>query len=115
MALLARAALPLGLLATGAALAFDGLRRRIGAILMASTAKFAVLPGLVWAGLRLTGITGADAGALLLFAVAPASISAYVLARQSGGDHRLMTGIITFQTVAAGAVLPIWLGAVGAL
>lgn len=107
---LGRAALPLGLLVVGASLAFGGLRRGFGAILLAGLAKLALLPGLVWAGLRLAGIGGADAGALILFAAAPASISTYILARRMGGDHRLMAGIIAVQTLASAALVPLWIG-----
>ncbi|MCW5773074.1 MAG: AEC family transporter [Rhodospirillaceae bacterium] len=112
---LGRAALPMGLLAMGAGLAFAGLRRGLGATLLSSAAKFGVLPGLVWAGLGLFGIVGADAGALLLFAAAPVSISSYLIARQMGGDHRQMASIFAVENVAAIAALPAWVGVVQSL
>jgi hypothetical protein len=111
--LLGRAALPLGLIAVGAGFAFDGLFRSLKAILAASIAKFLLLPGLLLAGLWVTKLSGTEAGVLMLFAAAPTSVSSYILARQMGGDYKLMAAIITVQTLLAAAVLPLWISLTG--
>ena len=43
----------------------------------------------------------------------PCSASSYVLARQMGGDHGLVAGIITVQTLASALSLPAILAVVG--
>ncbi|WP_246149187.1 hypothetical protein [Skermanella pratensis] len=43
----------------------------------------------------------------VLFNSLPAAASAYVLARQMGGDSRLMAGTITLQTVLALPSIPL--------
>jgi hypothetical protein len=113
--ILGRAALPLGLLAVGAGLELGDLRRSFAAALLASAFKLVALPALTAGGLAAMRLTGADAGILLVFAAAPTATSSYILARQMGGDHRLMAGIITVETILAAATLPLWLLAVEAL
>jgi malonate transporter len=43
---------------------------------------------------------------LVLFHSQPTSTSSYVLARQMGGDHELMAGILTTQTLLAIVTIP---------
>ena len=50
-----------------------------------------------------------NAQVLLLFAVLPTASSAYILARQLGGDTVLMANIITVQTLAGFVLIPAWL------
>ena len=45
----------------------------------------------------------------ILFAALPGSPAAYILARQLGGDGRLMAGVITLTTVASAVTLPGWI------
>ena len=49
---------------------------------------------------------------LVLFAALPGSPAAYILARQMGGDGRLMAGIITLTTLASVVTLPAWIALV---
>ena len=46
---------------------------------------------------------------LLLLTALPAPPSAYILARQLGGNESLMANTITVQTLAAFFVIPIWI------
>ena len=107
--ILARAALPLGLLAVGAGLrlrvAFD--RRRLLAI--GSVLKLLVLPALAWALALGVGLEGLAKGILVLFAALPGAPSAYILARQLGGDGELMAALVTVQTALSLVTLPLWL------
>ncbi len=107
--ILARAALPLGLIAVGAGFAFGGLFRSLKAIIAASVAKFLILPGFLLLGFWAAKFSGTEAGVMMLFAAAPASASSYILARQMGGDYKLMAAIITIQTLLAAATLPFWI------
>ena len=112
---LGRAALPLGLLAVGAGLEIGELRKTLAATLIAAAFKLVVMPALALGGLVALRLAGMDAGILMLFAAAPTAISSYILARQMGGDHRLMASIITVETVLAMATLPLWMLGVQAL
>ena len=105
--IIGRAALPLGLLAVGAALRPKALHGHLGPTLAASLVQFGVKP-LATAGLIvLTGLEGAAAGVLVIAFMTPTAPSAYILARQLGGDTETMASIITLQTLAAFAVMPL--------
>ncbi|WDF33513.1 AEC family transporter [Arthrobacter agilis] len=104
---LGSASLPLGLLCVGAALELRSVGRNLGAVGLASVAKFAVLPGLGIAGCVIVGLTGEPAATVILFLSLPTASSAYVMARALGGDSRLMASTITLQTVAGILYLPL--------
>ncbi len=104
--ILARAALPLGLLAVGAGLRLEGLWRP-GLLATASALKLLVLPALA-AGLCMLAQPGRlETAVLVTFAALPGASTAYVLARQLGGDAPLIAAIVTVETVAALATLPV--------
>jgi malonate transporter and related proteins len=54
-----------------------------------------------------TGLTGITAGVLLIAFMTPTAPSAYILARQLGGDTDTMASIITFQTLLAVLIMPL--------
>ena len=60
---------------------------------------------LAWA----LGLDGVSRDVALLFAALPTATSAYILARQLGGDAELMAALITGQTLLAMLSLPLWL------
>jgi predicted permease len=104
--ILARAALPLGLLAVGAGLRLDGLARP-SLLLATSALKLLVMP--VVAGL-LCGLINPgklESGVLVTFAALPSASAAYILARQLGGDGPLMAAILTVETGLALVTLPV--------
>jgi predicted permease len=53
-------------------------------------------------------LNGIAAGVLLIAFIAPTASSAYILARQLGGDLESMASIITLQTLFAFGVMPLW-------
>jgi len=111
--ILGRAALPMGLLAVGAGLRLeriDGGKRT----LVASSVLHLIFLPLMAAGL--CALFGADADATLtavIYTAIPVSASSFILARQMGGDYRLMSQIITFQTLVSVITLPVMLGVLG--
>ncbi len=107
LAILARGALPLGLLAVGAGLDFAAVRRGGRALPLAVVFKLAVLPLFVLAALQVFGISGLGATVALLIAGLPTAPSSYILARQLGGDARLLAGIIAVQTALSMVTLPL--------
>ena len=107
--ILARAALPLGLLAVGAGLRPLASAQAWRPLLGAALLKLMVLPVLAAAIAGLLTLGPPESQALVLFAALPSAPSAYILARQMGGDAELMAAIITLQTGLALVSLPLML------
>jgi len=53
------------------------------------------------------GITGSNLAVVTICSAVPTASSAYVLARQMGGDAPLLAQIITLQTILAAITMPI--------
>jgi predicted permease len=103
---LGQASLPLGLLCVGAALDWKALGRGLAPTIWASAAKFVLMP-LATAVICIA--LGLDREAIIvavLFQSLPTASSAYVMARQLGGDAELMAGIVAFQTAVAIVAVP---------
>jgi len=107
LAIVGQAALPLGLLAVGATLKPEAIRGHLKAILTASLVQFGLKPVMVIVLVSTIGLAGIPAGVLIIFFMTPTAPSAYILARQLGGDTETMSSIITFQTMLAFAVMPL--------
>jgi predicted permease len=106
--LLGQTALPLGLLAVGAGLTLGASRAQLTALVLSSTAKLLVLPLSAWGLCLWSQATPEITRIAVMFAALPTASSAYILARQMGGDHQTMAAIITLQTLLAMLSLP-WL------
>ena len=104
--ILGEAALPLGLLAVGAALHFDAVRESGAVVLATSAIKLAVLPLLTWGILQLFDVQGVEASIAILFTALPTATSSYILASQYGGDAKLLASIITVETLLSMISLP---------
>jgi predicted permease len=104
--ILGRAALPLGLLSVGAALrlrvAFDR-RRELG---VTAALKLAALPALAYGLSLAVGLGTLETAIIVLFTALPGATSAYILARQLGGDAELMAAIVTIETGFSMLTLP---------
>ena len=103
---LARAALPLGLLAVGAGLRLDALMRP-GLLVGTSALKLLVMPALAGVFCWMMGLGSLERGVLVAFAALPSASAAYILARQLGGDAPLIAAILTVETALALITLPI--------
>ena len=102
-----RAALPFGLLAVGAALKPEAIRGHLKAIAISSLVQFGLKPVMAVILISITGLSGIAAGVLIIVFMTPTAASAYILARQLGGDTETMASIITFQTLLAFIVMPL--------
>ena len=111
--MLARASLPLGLLCVGAALRPEALRRDAALLAGVSVLRLLAMPVLGFAMARVFGLGGTEALVLVIFAAIPTAPTAYVLTRSLGGDGTLMAGLITAQTLAAAATIPLVLWLLG--
>ena len=104
---LAQASLPLGLLCVGAALQPATLHRD-GLTLAASGAlRLLLMPLLAALMVRAVGLSEVEALVLIVFSAIPTAPTSYVLTRQLNGDGTLMAGIVTSQTIAAIATIPL--------
>lgn len=103
--ILARAALPLGLLAVGAGLRLDALTRP-GVLLATSALKLLAMPALAGMLCWLVQPGELESRVLVTFAALPSASAAYILARQLGGDAPLMAAILTVETALALFTLP---------
>jgi predicted permease len=97
--LIGRAALPVGLLAAGAALEFRALKRSGPPSLLATVIKLAVMPPLVYVLCQAAGLPLLVTQLMVISAALPSSPSGYVLASQMGGDSQTMASAITLQHV----------------
>lgn len=104
----AAAALPMGLLAVGAGLDIGALRRGRDLLFLACGLRLVAMPVLALGATWLFDIDGLTRAAVLIYATAPVAPSAYILARQLGGDAELMSGIITGSTLFAAVTMPVW-------
>jgi malonate transporter len=104
--ILGRASLPVGLLAVGAGLDLPALRRAGGGVAASSVLKLIALPLVTWLLVLVLDIRGTGGSVAVLMASVPVSASAYVMARQMGGDAALMAGSITATTLAAALTMP---------
>ncbi|WP_043530977.1 AEC family transporter [Litchfieldella xinjiangensis] len=109
VALLGRAALPLGLVAVGVALRPQALIRLDRGVWTANLIKLGLMPALVLGLGTALGLDPVSRDITLLFAALPTATSAYILARQLGGDAEMMAALITGQTLLAMLTLPLWM------
>lgn len=109
--LLAQASLPLGLLCVGAALQPAALRRDVATLASTGALRLLLMPVLAMLVARAFGLGGLEALVLVVFSAIPTAPTSYVLTRQLNGDGTLMAGIVTSQTIAAIATIPLVLWA----
>jgi len=105
--IIGRAALPFGLLAVGAALKLGGIKGHVSPIVISSLVQFAIKPLVASILIFFTGLSGIAAAVLIIAFMTPTAPSAYILARQLGGDTDTMASIITVQTLLAFLIMPI--------
>lgn len=104
---LGAASLPLGLLCVGAALDFTAARGWTAPVVSSSAVKFIAMPiATVLVG-QTVGLSGAALTIALLFQALPTASSAYLMAKQLGGDAPLMAGITAAQTLLAVVAVPV--------
>jgi predicted permease len=104
---LGRSSLAIGLLVTGAGLHLEGMFRPSLAASVSLFLKLVLMP-LIGVTLALWfGLSGPNLAIVAACSAVPTSSSAYVLARQMGGDAPLLAQIITLQTILAAITMPI--------
>ena len=107
------AALPLGLMATGAGLRIGGLKNAPGLAAALMTVRHALLPALAIGLTAALALPEPQRLIVVLFAALPTASSAYVLASRMGGDGAYVAGLVTLSTLLGMLSVPFWLGMLG--
>lgn len=100
LAILSNAALPVGLLSVGVGLELKYLKHAKKELVVATVTKLLLFPLLSYGVGMLFGLSGMSLSIAVIFGAMPTAVSAYILARELGGDVTLMASIITLQTIA---------------
>jgi predicted permease len=108
------AALPLGLLAVGAALQLKGVGEHRALIAWWLAVKLVAVPACAYAIASALNLDPVSLHCVVLFAALPAATSAYILAVRMGADGRIVAAIISGGTLVAMLSLPLWLSIIGA-
>jgi malonate transporter and related proteins len=104
---LGRSSLAIGLLVTGAGLQLEGMLRPSLAASVAVFLKLILMPVIAVTLALWFGLSGSNLAIVAACSAVPCSSSAYVLARQMGGDAPLLAQIITLQTILAAITMPV--------
>ena len=101
LSILSSAALPMGLLSVGVGLHLSQIKDAKMAMIVSVIGKLLVLPLIIYLVGSLFGLESDKMILLMLFAAMPTASSAYVLARELGGDLKLISSIISMQTIVS--------------
>jgi malonate transporter len=105
--MLGSGALGMALMAVGAGLIFREVRQQRLLVLIGSTIRLLVMPALMFLGAWLFDVDGVARTVAVIAGAVPTAASAFVLARQMGGDAALMASLITVQVVLSILTLPL--------
>lgn len=101
LSILSSAALPLGLLSVGVGLHLSHIKEAKLALVISTVAKLIIFPLSVFLVASFAGLEGLPLYILVIFSSMPTASSSYILAKQLGGDTKLMSSIITLQTLVS--------------
>ena len=105
--MLGRASIALGLLTAGSGLVIRELWHPRPAALVTTALKLTLMPALAIPFGLAFGLSGVNLAVVAATAAVPTASSAYVLARQMGGDAPMVAQILTLQTIAAVVTMPL--------
>lgn len=105
--LLGQAAMPIALITVGAGLDFGALRADALKVATATAFKLAVSPIVIWFAATWMGLSPLTAAVAVGIGATPTAAAGYTLAREMGGDPRLMAAIITATTIISFFTLPL--------
>jgi malonate transporter and related proteins len=110
--LLSSAALPLGLLAVGAALRFEGGALPWPALAWWTGVKLVALPAVALVLASAMGLSLLERQMAVVMAAVPTATSAYILAVQMKSPGPPVATLISLGTLLAAVTLPLWIAAV---
>jgi len=111
--LLGHAAMPVALLCVGAGLDFRGLRASPLPVAVACAMKLAIAPALMWGLAKLVGAGPGLAAIAAGVGSTPTAAAGYTMARELGGDAKLMAAIVTATTLLSFITMPIVIALAG--
>lgn len=106
---LGRSSLAVGLLCVGAGLRIQGVVRASAPAWLSVAIKLLLMPLIAITIGRAFGLSGTNLAVVACCASVPTASSAYVMARQMGGDAPLLAEILTLQTILATITMPIFI------
>ena len=109
LGMLGKTALPLGLIAVGVGIKVRQMGHHWLSLISASAFKLIAMPLGFLLGAILLDANSLITEVLIIIAAQPTASSAYILARQLGGNTTLMANIISSQTLLALFSIPLWL------
>jgi malonate transporter len=105
--LLGDAAMPIALVCVGAGLDFKAVRAARGPVALACFLKLAAAPAVMWGAATLFGASPVAAAVAAGVGSTPTAAAGYTMAREMGGDARLMAAIVTATTLLSFITMPI--------
>lgn len=114
LGILSAAALPLGLLSVGVGLELSHMSSAKYELFLSVVLKLIVFPLVILAVAYFFTVNKEALLVLILFASMPTASSSYILARQLGGDLKLMSSIITLQTLISIATIGVIISSINA-
>ncbi|MCE7878068.1 MAG: AEC family transporter, partial [Betaproteobacteria bacterium PRO3] len=105
-------ALPLGLLAVGAALRFERDALPLPALMWFHAVKLAAAPAIAFTAARALGLSALETQIAIVHASVPTATSAYILAARMNGRGAPVALIISTGTMLAVVTMPLWLALV---
>lgn len=107
--LLGDATISLGLICVGAALDLGAMKSSKLPLAAGTLLRLFVMPAITFGLCNAFGMSRMSLEIAMICVAAPVATSSYILARQLGGDSRLMANIVTLTTLASLVTIPITL------
>jgi predicted permease len=105
--LLGQATLATGLLCVGAAVDLKGLKASMPVLLTGAAIKLIAAPAVMYLASLALGVPALPLAVGVICLAAPLTTSAYILARQLGGDAALAANLVSVTTVLSLATYPV--------
>lgn len=105
--LLGQATIAIGLLCVGAAMDLGRLKGAGATVVGAAVVRLGIAPAAAWAGCLALGVSGVPMSVAVICLATPLATSAYILARQLGGDAVLAANLVTATTLISLVTLPL--------
>jgi|CXWL01.1.fsa_nt_gi predicted permease len=105
--LLGQAAMPVALITVGAGLEFAALRADGAKVASAAALKLLAAPFALWLSALWLGLSPEATAVTVGIGATPTAAAGYALAREMGGDARLMAAIITATTILSFITMPL--------
>lgn len=107
--IVANISLPLALIIIGGSISPAMLRKTFRPAIIAAALKMLVLPGIALLFYRMCSPDISHALPAIVLLATPTAITAYIMARELGGDAELASGCITLSTFASPLVYLFWM------